>query len=107
LLRVLKKLKSTYVRQRGVFCSGYVLCRFQNQRLCSIGLFASVAGISSSAALSMAHGTFARGEKIRTDVRHSGLPWYYGVVFMGATPNITKAVGVWDHSLFIFFWWHY
>ncbi|MGO2236710.1 MFS transporter [Marinomonas sp. UCMA 3892] len=98
-----KKLNRRMVSSFGFFASG--LCFFAASQIndyVQLSFLHLLAGISSSAALSMAHGTFARGENPHRLFAIAGLTLgIMAFVFMGATPNITKAVG--GHSLFIIF----
>ncbi|QUX95005.1 MFS transporter [Marinomonas sp. CT5] len=98
-----KKLKRRMVASVGFFISG--LCFFiasQTNDYAQLAGLHLVAGVSSSAALSMAHGTFARGENPHRLFAIAGLTLgIMAFVFMGATPNITKVAG--GHSLFIIF----
>ncbi|GGN24519.1 MULTISPECIES: MFS transporter [Marinomonas] len=98
-----KTLNRRMVASVGFFASG--LCFFaasQTNDYFQLALLHVVAGVCSSAALSMAHGMFARGENPHRLFAIAGLTLgVMGFVFMGATPNITQAVG--GHSLFIIF----
>lgn len=81
------------------------LCFFtasQTTSYAQLALLHLVAGLSSSCALSMAHGTFARGENPHRLFAIAGFTLgIMGFAFMGATPHITQVVG--GHALFIIF----
>jgi predicted MFS family arabinose efflux permease len=98
-----KKLNRRMVASVGFLASG--ICFFsasQTNDYVQLAVLHLVAGISSSAALSMAHGAFARGENPHRLFAIAGLTLgIMAFVFMGATPNITKIAG--GHSLFIIF----
>ncbi|MBU1467409.1 MAG: MFS transporter [Gammaproteobacteria bacterium] len=98
-----KTLNRRKVTSVGFLASG--LCFFaasQTNDYLHLAILHVVAGVSSSAALSMAHGMFARGENPHRLFAIAGLTLgVMGVVFMGATPNITQVAG--GHSLFIIF----
>ncbi len=60
------------------------------------------AGLTSSSALSMAHGTIARSRNPHKLFAIAGFSLgVTGFIFMGATPNITKAIG--GHAIFAIF----
>ncbi|NLQ18276.1 MFS transporter [Marinomonas sp. M1K-6] len=98
-----KQLNRRMVASVGFLASG--LCFFtasQTNDYVQLAVLHVVAGITASAALSMAHGTFARAENPHQLFAIAGLTLgIMAFVFMGATPNITKAAG--GHSLFIIF----
>ncbi|PYF84155.1 putative MFS family arabinose efflux permease [Marinomonas alcarazii] len=98
-----KKVNRRLVASVGFLISG--LCFFaasQTSEYFQLALLHLVAGLSSSAALSMAHGTFARGENPHRLFAIAGFTLgILGFVFMGATPNITKAAG--GEALFLIF----
>ncbi|WP_421854351.1 MFS transporter [Marinomonas sp.] len=98
-----KKVNRRLVASVGFLISG--VCFFaasQTAEYFQLALLHLVAGLSASAALSMAHGTFARGENPHRLFAIAGFTLgILGFVFMGATPNITKAAG--GEALFLIF----
>ena len=98
-----KNVNRRMVASVGFLASG--VCFFvasQTNDYIQLALLHLVAGICSSAALSMAHGMFARGESPHRLFAIAGFTLgIMAFIFMGATPNITKVAG--GHSLFIIF----
>ena len=98
-----KRLNTRLVATLGFFVSG--VCFIGASQTSEFMLLAAlhfVAGLSASSALSMAHGTLARGENPHKLFAIAGFTLgVMGFIFMGATPNITQAVG--GQSLFVIF----
>lgn len=98
-----KRLNTRLVATLGFFVSG--VCFIGASQASEFMLLAAlhfVAGLSASSALSMAHGTLARGENPHKLFAIAGFTLgVMGFIFMGATPNITQAVG--GQSLFVIF----
>tara|TARA_R110001606_G_scaffold323656_1_gene470445 strand:+ start:704 stop:1867 length:1164 start_codon:yes stop_codon:yes gene_type:complete len=98
-----KKLNRRMISAFGFLVSGLsFFAASQTNDYVQLALLHVVAGVCSSAALSMAHGTFARAENPHRLFAIAGFTLgIMGFIFMGATPNITKVAG--GHSLFIIF----
>ncbi|WP_394181349.1 MFS transporter [Marinomonas posidonica] len=98
-----KRLNTRLVATFGFFVSGLCfVCASQTSEFVLLAALHFVAGLSASSALSMAHGTLARGENPHKLFAIAGFTLgVMGFFFMGATPNITQAVG--GYSLFIIF----
>ncbi|MBJ7538646.1 MFS transporter [Marinomonas transparens] len=98
-----KQLNRRVVASVGFLVSGLsFLAASQTTDYIQLAVLHVMAGLSASAALSMAHGTFARGHNPHRLFAIAGfMLGVLGFVFMGATPNITKALG--GHSLFVIF----
>lgn len=98
-----KRLNTRIVATLGFFVSGICfVSASQTSEFMLLAGFHFIAGLSASSALSMAHGTLARGINPHRLFAIAGFSLgILGFVFMGATPNITQAVG--GHSLFIIF----
>ncbi|BFM49090.1 MFS transporter [Marinomonas sp. THO17] len=94
--------------RRAIAVGGFLLaalCFFaaaQVQEYSVLAILHLCAGLTSSSALSMAHGTIARSPNPHKLFAIAGFCLgVTGFFFMGATPNITKAVG--GHAIFIIF----
>jgi len=98
-----KRLNTRLVATLGFFVSGVCFIgASQTSEFIPLALLHFVAGLSASSALSMAHGTLARGENPHKLFAIAGFTLgVMGFFFMGATPNITQTVG--GYSLFIIF----
>ncbi|KZN15331.1 MFS transporter [Marinomonas sp. TW1] len=98
-----KNLNRRMIATVGFFISG--LCFFaaaQTNDYALLALLHVIAGLSASSALSVAHGTIARNINPHRLFALAGFALgIMGFVFMGAAPNIIKAVG--GHSLFLIF----
>jgi predicted MFS family arabinose efflux permease len=98
-----KQLNRRLVASVGFLVSGLsFLIASQTTDYIQLAILHVMAGLSASAALSMAHGTLARGHNPHRLFAIAGFALgVLGFVFMGATPNITKALG--GNSLFVIF----
>ncbi|MCW8356414.1 MFS transporter [Marinomonas pontica] len=98
-----KRLNTRLVATIGFFVSGVCFIgASQSHEFTVLAALHFIAGLSASSALSMAHGTLARGENPHKLFAIAGFTLgVMGFVFMGATPNITQAVG--GQALFVIF----